>query len=227
MLSLLSLLFLVPLLLLTSPLNAARPQLVEQPQTIIVSPLAVLQIAPGSSSCVDGNPAECRDAFQAAQILTTVLRDYNVTEPRLAAALIALVAFESNNFRDSRNRFPPPGQPGQGTRNMQTFEFNLKYATSVPALGAEVARIAGGRRRANDFSAEAKSALLDLLLLDDVVDFASAAWYLRERCDAGFTDGLIAGTEAGWEDYLRFCIETDPTEERRAYWLRALQALVV
>lgn len=74
----------------------------------------IQQIAPKSSTC-DNPPAkgECATADQAAPNIAKSFENYGVTSRAEQAAVIALTAFESEEFRYSRNHFP--GVEGQGS----------------------------------------------------------------------------------------------------------------
>lgn len=72
-------------------------------------------IAPKSSTCKEAPaPGECRTAVEAAPIITHAFQKYNITSPAEHAALISLMAFESDDFKFNRNKVP--GVPGQGSK---------------------------------------------------------------------------------------------------------------
>ncbi|KAL1964191.1 hypothetical protein VTN77DRAFT_7149 [Rasamsonia byssochlamydoides] len=177
----------------------------------------LLTIAPTSANC-DNPPApgECSTAAQAVPFITKSFQTYDVTSPAEQAALISLMAFESGEFKYNRNHFPAPGVSGKGTRNMQSPTYNQQYAASIPALSAQYSSVAGN-----------VSAVLDLLLSDETYDFGSAAWFLTSQCNADVRAALQSGSEAGWEEYITDCVGTTVTEERREYWVRAVEALGV
>lgn len=71
-------------------------------------------IAPKSSSCA--NPpakGECATSDTAARSIAASFEKYQVDSRAEQAAVIALMAFESDEFRYSRNHFP--GVEGQGS----------------------------------------------------------------------------------------------------------------
>lgn len=74
----------------------------------------ILQIAPTSNTC-DNPPAkgECATAKQAATFTSQSFDTYNVTSKAEQAAIISLMAFESDEFKYNKNHFP--GVPGQGS----------------------------------------------------------------------------------------------------------------
>lgn len=126
--------------------------------------------------------------------------------------------YESGNFQYDRNHYPEPGRPGQGTRNMQMPEFNLKYATYL----ATVCKNCGISSQEVD---KAKATDVDAVLAlvnTDQWSFGSAAWFLATQCDASVREGLKAGTQEGWEMYLTGCVGTGATEDRTAIWRKAM-----
>ncbi|KAL8686405.1 MAG: hypothetical protein Q9224_005458, partial [Gallowayella concinna] len=153
-------------------------------------------------------------AAQAAPFINASFKTYGITSAGEAAAIVALMAFESGDFKYNINHFP--GRPGQGTRNMQSPAFNLEYAKSIPAL-------AEGLKKAGD---DVK-AVVALLTSNGAYDFGSAAWFLKNKCSDKVKAGLKAGTEDGWKAYTTECIGTTVTEDRKAYWTRAAKALGV
>ncbi|SPO06734.1 uncharacterized protein DNG_09428 [Cephalotrichum gorgonifer] len=173
----------------------------------------ILKIAPQSASC-DNPPAagECATADIAARSITSSFERYQVSSPAEQAAVIGLMAFESGEFKYNRNHFP--GVPGQGTRNMQSPAFNLKYAQSIPEIRDEVSQANGDVVQ-----------ILDLLLSNEEYDFGSGAWFLRMQCDEDVQAQLRSGTEEGWEAYITKCVGTDANAARRAYWQKAVEVL--
>jgi len=171
---------------------------------------AVLSAAPGAASCAGAPfPDECRTADQAAPHISNAFSKYGITTPAEQAALIALMLYESGEFKYNKNHFP--GVPGQGTRNMQSPTFNSKYATDL--FGAQAVTQAGS-----------PTAVLNLVL-GDAESFASAAWFVTTQCSATFRQGLQAGTQQGWESYLTNCIGTTVNADRNAYWTKTVAAL--
>jgi hypothetical protein len=74
----------------------------------------LLTIAPTANTC-DNPPAagECSTAEQALSFIARSFTNYKVTSRAEQAALIGLMAFETADFKYSRNHFP--GVPGQGS----------------------------------------------------------------------------------------------------------------
>ncbi|KAJ5279962.1 hypothetical protein N7478_005334 [Penicillium angulare] len=175
----------------------------------------MVQIAPTAKSC-DNPPAkgECATASQAAKSTSKSFDNYKVTSKAEQAAIISLMAFESDDFKYNKNHFP--GTPGQGTRNMQSPAFNKKYAASIPALKDKIASVSNS-----------PADLLDLLRNDETYDFGSGAWFLTTQCSEDVRSALQTGSETGWQRYISDCVGTSVTDDRKEYWERAIKALGV
>lgn len=83
-------------------------------------------IAPKSKDC-DNPPAEgeCATSKQAAKFTSQSFDTYKVTNKAEQAAIISLMAFESDDFRYNKNHFP--GVAGQGsefTKNILDHNHN-------------------------------------------------------------------------------------------------------
>jgi hypothetical protein len=184
---------------------------------------ALLAIAPTSSSCAGSpHPQECRTADQAARPICDSFTRYQIDTAGEALALISLMAYESGEFKYQKNYYP--GNPGQGTRNMQSIVFNLQYASSFVELQPQIQQIMGTGQTSADLSVVGQNAILALLIGNDDYDFGSAAWFLVTKCSPAIRDGLKAATVTGWEAYLTTCVGTTATPERQAYWDRAKKA---
>jgi hypothetical protein len=178
----------------------------------------ILQIAPSSSSCSGATyPDECATAEQAAPYLIQAMSIYNITSVPEIAAVLSLMAYETGEFKYNTNHFPAPGNPGQGTRNMQMASYNLLYAQSFPALQANLSAIT---------TADSTSGLSDdrlneirALVLGDEYAWGSAAWFLTTQCESA-RSALQSGGQAGYEAYLE-CVGTSSTSDRLAYWTAA------
>lgn len=99
---------------------------------------------------------------------------------------------------------------------MQSPTFNDKYASSIPELSDAYASSKGD-----------VAAILNLLLSDEKYDFGSAAWFLTTQCSESVRQALQTGSEEGWEGYISTCVGTTATDDRKAYWTRAVEALGV
>ncbi|KAL8943976.1 MAG: hypothetical protein Q9211_000794 [Gyalolechia sp. 1 TL-2023] len=192
--------------------------------TLSASPLNILEkrtasalfaVVPKANTCEGAPfPQECKTADEAAPAINESFRTYGITSPGEAAAVIAIMAFESGDFKYNINHFP--GTPGQGTRNMQYPQFNLKYAQSIPVLKDQL--VAAGSD---------PKAVLALLTANGEYDFGSGAWFLTTQCSGAVRAGLTSGSLAGWQAYITECIHTTATPERLAYWQRAAKAMGV
>ncbi|KAJ5921497.1 hypothetical protein N7466_009823 [Penicillium verhagenii] len=175
----------------------------------------IIDIAPTSKTC-DNPPAEgeCATAEQAAKFASQSFDDYQVTSKAEQAAVISIMAFESGDFKYNKNHFP--GTPGQGTRNMQSPAYNKKYADSISALKDQIPAVENS-----------PADLLDLLRDNETYDFGSGAWFLTTQCSKDVRTALQAGDENGWQRYISECVGTSVTDDRKAYWQRAVKTLGV
>lgn len=173
----------------------------------------LITIAPATASCTGADfPDECADATRAATALNKAFTTYGVTSVGEQAALVAYTLFESGNYKYSKNHFPAPGRPGQGTRMMAMPPFVSKYATAV--VGAQAVASAGG-----------DAAVLALVNSDDEKSFGSAAWFLTTQCTPAVRAGLVAETTEGWHVFLTECVGTTAAPERDTPWVAAKQVL--
>ncbi|KAG8530869.1 uncharacterized protein KY384_004226 [Bacidia gigantensis] len=195
------------------PSSFAYPYLQRRADAVVITEDQLLKIAPKSKDCTPTD-TECSPASKAAGFISSGFKTYNITSPAVAAALVATMALESGEFKYARNKFPAPGKPGQGTRNMQSPDFNKQYLTSIDELKSQVT---------DDVSKN-----LDLLVHYGDVDFGSAAWYLttQDPCK-GMTDKLASGKQDTFESYVKDCLGTTSTPDRDGYWTKAVDALGV
>lgn len=183
-----------------------------------INAMDVETVAPETSSC-DGAtfPTECITATAAAAFIATSYTDYNVTSFGTQAALLSLMLYETDSFKYAKNHWP--GVPGQGTRNMQSPTFNLKYATwlatNAPKAGITVAEVDAA-------NVVGPANVLQLLLRNNAVSFGSAAGFLKTQCEDSIAEGLAAMSEEGWEMYLTECVGTTVTADRTAIWRAAI-----
>lgn len=173
----------------------------------------VAKIAPGASSCTDTS-SECRTAEQAAPYLIDAMQKYGVTTTAEIAGILALMAFESVDFAYKHNI--SPGRPGQGTANMQMFDYNYEYAKSISELSDSVAALG------TITTSDQQNQLL-ALVTDDKYNFGSGPWFYTTKCTTAQRTALQAGTDAGFAAYMG-CVGVTVTDERSAYWTRAKEA---
>ena len=183
--------------------------------SFVLSSQQLLAIVPKSSSCLSTGQYsnECVTATTAVGPINKSFSTYSISTPGEAAALIATMAYESGSFEYCIHHFPGP-VPGQGTRNMQGYTFNLQYAQSLSALSGVLAGA----------EAQGPDAVLQLLIENADYDFGSAAWFYTSQCGASVKSGLQAGTQAGWEAYMG-CIGAEVSDDRTALWTSAMQVL--
>lgn len=188
-----------------------------KPRTAASAASQLIIIAPNSDSCASAPIAnECETAVTAAPFLINAFEKYAVYEAPEMAALISLIAYETDGFQYAINHFP--GRAGQGTRNMQMSNYNLMYAQSIPALKAPLAAITSATSTTG-LSDDVLNAIRALVLRDEYA-WASAAWFYTTQCDTAVRTALQAGGQAGYEAYLG-CVGTTASQDRLDYWSRA------
>lgn len=104
------------LLLSLSFLSSATPIPFLSARDTSVTEAQIKTIAPSSASCSDA-PAEgeCATAKTAAASISDSFETYKVSSKGEQAAIISLMAFESDEFKYNKNHFP--GTPGQGSKS--------------------------------------------------------------------------------------------------------------
>ncbi|UNI21470.1 hypothetical protein JDV02_007458 [Purpureocillium takamizusanense] len=173
------------------------------------------------------NDVDCRTPAQAAPFVAQSFSAYGLTCPAEQAAVLAVMALESGEFHYKHNMFPPPGRPGQGTANMQSPLFNLRYAKSIPAVAPHVANVTedmvtGG---GNGLPAAELNRILALVTVDEY-NFGSGAWFMSSQCAKAVRNVLRRTPDQGWLQYNAQCVGVpgdDP--DRLAYWTRAKAAM--
>lgn len=164
---------------------------------------------PSSGSCSGAEfPNECATAEQAAPFVAQGWMTYNIKSKGAQAATLALMAYESGEFKFNQAHFPPT--PGKGTRNMQSPTFNVKYAASI-------------------FGSKASSDPVTALnsVLPNQYSFASASWFLATQCPSVLQQ-FATDPNGAWTAYLGpNCIGTTDNSQRDAYWAKAKAALGV
>ncbi|KAG9240646.1 hypothetical protein BJ878DRAFT_429828 [Calycina marina] len=179
----------------------------------------ILAAAPASSSCSGGDfPEECRTAQQAMPFLTKAFADYKIYSVPEIAAVLSLIAFESDDFKFNINHYPAPGRPGQGTRNMQMPNFNLQYTLSVSPDAVKKITTATSTEGLSD---AVLNSIRDIVTTDQFT-WASGAWFLVNHC-ASVRPAIQKGDEAGFEAYMD-CIGTAVTDDRLQKWKAAMTA---
>jgi hypothetical protein len=175
----------------------------------------LLLIAPESKSCAQ--PAgSCRTAEQAAPFLIQAFKDYGIYNANEIAVVLSLIAFETEGFFYDSPASPTSDTAGKGTRNMQSFDYNLLYAKSIPALASKVEAMPAE-------TAEQKIAILNLVLPDEY-SWASAMWFLTKTKCAVHRPALQAGSPSAFADYGA-CVGYPPAPKRDARYAAAKTAL--
>lgn len=196
---------------------AAPAQLSTQKASTLTAQ-AITSIDPTTSSCASAPAAgECRTAAQSAPYIALSFSNFGLHSFGEQAALLSLMLYESDGFKYSKNHFP--GRPGQGTRNMQMPDYNLKYARW---LAEECANCGVSSQEVERAKRQGVDAVLGLVN-GDLWGFGSAAWFLATQCGEDVSEGLKSGSQQGWENYLSGCVGTTATEDRTAVWRKAMQ----
>ncbi|RKF59342.1 hypothetical protein OnM2_060058 [Erysiphe neolycopersici] len=186
-----------------------------------ITPEQILKIAPSSNSC-PSPPGECATNTQAAPFLNEAMSKYQISSQGERASVLALIAFESGNFKYNINHYPAPGRPGQGTRNMQTAPFNLKYVKSIPELASKTTHTSVDGLSPSELNE------IRALILPDRYSWASGAWYLAgESSCSGARKVLQTGSDDGFIAHMKCVGITSVGSDRMAYWQAAKKALNV
>ncbi|GJN80592.1 hypothetical protein PLIIFM63780_004119 [Purpureocillium lilacinum] len=203
-----------------SPFAAAQDQQ-QQPQPKRDYAAIIKATFKDNEPCKPNQP-DCRSPAQAAPFLEKSFRDYGLTCPAEQAAVLAVIALESGEFHYKRNMFPPPGKPGQGTVNMQSPLYNLRYAKSIPALAAQVANVT--EEMISGLPAVELNRILALVQVDDY-NFGSGSWFMATQCPKSVRNVLRKDPEQGWYEYNSKCVGVPgDVSTRLEYWTRAKAA---
>jgi hypothetical protein len=189
--------------------EASRTSTASSTSGLSLNPAVVQAIMPSSGSCSGAEfPDECATAEHAAPFVAHGWTTYNINSRGAQAATLALMAYESGEFKFNQAHFPPT--PGKGTRNMQSPTFNVKYAAAV-------------------FGSSSSSDPITALnsMLPDQYSFASASWFLAMQCPTVLRQ-FASDPDGAWTEYLgSSCIDTTDNSQRDAYWVSAKAALGV
>lgn len=97
-----------------SPLHHRQQR--QQSQAYSLTEAKLECIAPSSNTCAGASfPDECATASQALPNILDSFQTYKITSWGEQAAIVSLMAFESDDFKYNKNHFPAPGRPGQGS----------------------------------------------------------------------------------------------------------------
>jgi len=108
--------------------------------------------------------------------------------------------------------------------NMMMFDFIYKYALSSDKTKDKALAIVPAGKDTKSVSDDDKNKVRALVIVDEL-NFASAAWFLKNTCDQKIRDGLKAGTSQGWEDFIKKCVSTTATPDRKKIYDAAMAAL--
>lgn len=181
-------------------------------------------IAPLSKDCSSPPPYignqpkdQCRTAEQLAGSLISAFFTHGVYSVKQMAAVVALMAFESGDFEYKLNQVE--AHHGQGTANMQSPAFNLKYGRSIPDLAEQFKQFPA---TVDGMSPEQLDKMV-LLLTDDKYNFGSGPWFLMNECGADVRSLLDSNPDAGFAAYMG-CVGVTVDDKRNQYWQRAKSA---
>lgn len=221
--------------LLASAAAAAPSSRIQARETKKFTPVeavtVLLKVAPDSKTC-DAKFTKCRNATEVAIPLAQAMLDYKFNDsPWEMAAIISLTAHESDQFRYKAPADPKQAKdfPLKGTSNMQSAMYNLDFAKSLPQISKEVNEIVKDVADYTKLTDLQMSSLLTVLQ-DDKINFASGAWFLRNKCKDEHRNGIVTGTRKGWVDYISNCVgvketQDDEWKKRETYWVKAVEAL--
>jgi hypothetical protein len=183
-----------------------------------ITPDQIRTVLPDTATC--DSSASCRTADQAAPFINQSFQKFNFNTVGEQAAIFSLMAFESGHFKFDTNL---GGTPGQGTRNMMMFNFILPYALEFNSDAVRAVR-SDLTASSNDVSDDQKNAIRATVLGDDL-SFASAAWFLREKCDGSVAQALQAANDDGFNNYMTQCIGVGADSARLAIYQATLAAM--
>ncbi|KAF5337667.1 hypothetical protein D9758_013022 [Tetrapyrgos nigripes] len=177
---------------------------------------------------------ECRNSTDALPLINQGFADYNISSVGEKAALLSLMVFETGNFSFDRNHFPPPGRPGQGTRNLMQFPFVYQYAVDNANTSSQALSLVPNNTTDLDSVSDDTKNAVRKLVLGDQLSFSSAMWFYtqsgKNKTGCTHIDGMVEGlqvrTVAGWENYITQCIGTTVTDDRQKVWEQTLKALI-
>ncbi|KAI0866522.1 hypothetical protein F4860DRAFT_457621 [Xylaria cubensis] len=180
----------------------------------------ILDIAKDSRSCSSTNP-ECRTNMQVGPLMVKAAAQYKLDHAAPIAAVLALTAFETQEYQYNTNQQGSDGKPnpGQGTSNMQMYTYNLLYAQSIPALADPLKQLGAPEVLKATTDTGLMNKVRDLLVTDEY-NFGSGFWFLTTQCKADVIQQLKDNADAGFAAYMA-CVGVTVTDERQGYWTKA------
>ncbi|KAJ1810134.1 hypothetical protein LPJ77_001143 [Coemansia sp. RSA 2523] len=171
------------------------------------------------SSMADG---ECALNSEALSSINKAIRKYGVSARGEIVATLSWMLFESGNWVYNINHFP--GNIGQGTRTMMTWEYVAEYAKTLHPDAYAKALGSGDVSAANNST---KTDVIDLVLNNDD-SFGSGFWYLTTKAASfhGNANSLRDGNKADFQKYVEDGIVTTWTTEREDVWTMVNSAIV-
>ncbi|KAL1631647.1 putative conserved hypothetical protein [Diplodia seriata] len=178
----------------------------------------LLTIAPTTATCDTSvkYSNECRTNVEAAGPILQSFKKYGIDNVNEQAAVVSLMLYESGQFKYNWGHFlngADQHEPGKGTRNMQSATFNEEYARTIfSADEVDKAKASGA------------DAVLQLVSPNEY-SFASAAWFLKNKCTAAQRTALQSGSQDGYQGYVTDCIGGTMDEDRIDWWTKSKAAL--
>ncbi|KAJ2159990.1 hypothetical protein GGF46_002598 [Coemansia sp. RSA 552] len=157
---------------------------------------------------------ECASNAEAQPAINRGLRKYKVTARGEIVATIAWMLFETDKWKYNVNHFP--GNPGQGTRTMMSWDYVSKYAEELYPDEFATAMGSGDTSGADD---ETKNKVRELVL-SNKDSFAAGFWYLTTQAPQ-YHDSpsmLRDGNVDDFKDYMENGVSTTWTADREAIW---------
>ncbi|KAJ2495548.1 hypothetical protein GGH96_006355, partial [Coemansia sp. RSA 1972] len=159
---------------------------------------------------------ECALNSEVLVSINQAIRQYGVSARGEIVATLAWMLFESGNWQYNINHFP--GNIGQGTRTMMTWEYVAEYAQTLhPDAYAKVL----GSDTVSAADNTTKTDVIDLVLNNND-SFGSGFWYLTTQAASfhGNANCLRDGNQADFQKYVEDGIITTWTTEREAIWTK-------
>ena len=156
----------------------------------------IIKVAPVTASCA-GRGSECVTAHQAAPAIAASFKKWGIISFGSQAAVVSTMLYESGNFEYDT---PISPVPGKGTRNMQSAEYNEKYAQALGIANAGPDDVVTTLNQNVDTS------------------FGSGAWFLASQCPMTTRDQMHAQEAEGYANYVQSCLGTSELTARQQIW---------
>ncbi|KAJ2850643.1 hypothetical protein IWW36_001754 [Coemansia brasiliensis] len=167
---------------------------------------------------------ECALNSAAVSPINKAIRKYKVASRGEIVATLAWMLYESDNWKYNINHFP--GNIGQGTRTMMSWNYVSQYAKQLHPNEYEQAVGSSG----DDVSSannSTKTAVIDLVLNNDD-SFGAGFWYLTTQAPSFHNNPskLRDGNMQDFQEYVQSGIVTSWNSDREAIWTTVNDAIV-